>query len=142
MPLKYGQCLCCYIHVIIKRFYTQFYCLTAWDDIGYNFLIGEDGRVYEGRGWNKVGAHTFGWNKVSVSFAFMGNFHEKEADPLAIDALKEILSYGVSQGLLSTDYKIYGHRDARPTIGPGNKLYSQIQSFDHFDHNKPVKPTN
>jgi N-acetylmuramoyl-L-alanine amidase len=105
-------------------------------------LIGEDGRVYEGRGWNKVGAHTFGWNKVSVSFAFMGNFEEKEAAPLAISALKGIISYGLSQGLLSTDYKMYGHRDARPTIGPGDKLYSQIQTFDHFDHNKPVKPTN
>ena len=105
-------------------------------------MIGEDRRVYEGRGWNKVGAHTFGWNKVSVSFAFMGNFHDKEADPLAIVALKGIISYGVSQGLLSTDYKMYGHRDARPTIGPGDKLYSQIQTFDHFDHNKPVKPTN
>ena len=23
-----------------------------WDDIGYSFLIGVDGRVYEGRGWN------------------------------------------------------------------------------------------
>jgi hypothetical protein len=42
-------------------------------------LIGEDGRVYEGRGWDKVGAHTLGWSKVSVSFAFMGNFEEKEA---------------------------------------------------------------
>ena len=80
--------------------------------------------------------------QVSVSFAFMGNFHEKEADPLAIVALKGIISYGVSQGLLSTDYKMYGHRDARPTISPGDKLYSQIQTFDHFDHNKPVKPTN
>jgi hypothetical protein len=60
-------------------------------------LIGEDGRVYEGRGWDKVGAHTLGWNKISVSFAFMGNFEEKEAAPLAIDALKGIISYGVSQ---------------------------------------------
>lgn len=26
-------------------------------DIGYNFLIGGDGSVYEGRGWDTVGAH-------------------------------------------------------------------------------------
>jgi hypothetical protein len=44
--------------------------------------------VYEGRGWDKVGAHTLGWNKVSVSFAFMRNFEEKEAAPLAIEVLK------------------------------------------------------
>ena len=89
-----------------------------------------------------MGAHTLGWNKVSVSFAFMGNIEEKEAASLAIDALKGIISYGISQGLLSTDYKMYGHRDARPTKDPGDKLYSQIKTFDHCDHNKPVKPTN
>jgi len=31
-----------------------------WDDIGYNFLIGGDGAIYEGRGWDKQGAHTIG----------------------------------------------------------------------------------
>lgn len=31
-----------------------------WDDIGYNFLVGGDGNVYEGRGWLKQGSHTKG----------------------------------------------------------------------------------
>ena len=26
---------------------------NGWDDIGYNWGVGEDGRVYEGRGWNR-----------------------------------------------------------------------------------------
>uniref|UniRef100_A0A8C8SM59 Ig-like domain-containing protein n=1 Tax=Pelusios castaneus TaxID=367368 RepID=A0A8C8SM59_9SAUR len=45
-----------------------------WSDIGYNFLIGEDGRVYEGRGWRTVGAHARGWNAKSLGFSFLGNF--------------------------------------------------------------------
>ena len=32
----------------------------GWDDIGYNFMIGGDGAVYEGRGWDSQGAHTKG----------------------------------------------------------------------------------
>lgn len=32
----------------------------SWDDIAYNFLVGGDGAVYEGRGWDKQGAHTKG----------------------------------------------------------------------------------
>ena len=28
-----------------------------WWDIGYNFLIGEDGNIYEGRGFDAQGAH-------------------------------------------------------------------------------------
>lgn len=35
-----------------------------WDDIGYNFLVGGDGEVYEGRGWDKQGAHTKGESAV------------------------------------------------------------------------------
>jgi hypothetical protein len=33
-------------------------------DIGYSFLIGGDGNVYEGRGWDRLGAHTEGFNSV------------------------------------------------------------------------------
>jgi len=39
---------------------------TDWDDIGYNFLIGENGLVYEGRGWKYVGAHRSGYNNRSI----------------------------------------------------------------------------
>lgn len=40
-------------------FYLQNYHMDSngWWDIGYNFLIGGDGNVYEGRGWGVVGAH-------------------------------------------------------------------------------------
>ncbi|CAF1588110.1 unnamed protein product [Rotaria sp. Silwood1] len=33
-----------------------------WVDIGYHFLVGENGKVYEGRGWNRQAAHSPGWN--------------------------------------------------------------------------------
>jgi N-acetylmuramoyl-L-alanine amidase len=39
---------------------------TDWDDIAYNFLIGENGLVYEGRGWTYVGAHRSGYNNRSI----------------------------------------------------------------------------
>ena len=46
---------------------SALYILFAgWSDIGYNFVVGEDGNVYEGRGWNSVGAHTYGYNNRSI----------------------------------------------------------------------------
>ena len=42
-----------------------------WDDIGYNFLIGGDGGVYEGRGWDKQGAHTKGMPESNLSFSIL-----------------------------------------------------------------------
>jgi len=37
-----------------------------WADIGYNFLVGGNGYVFEGRGWNHTGAHCFGFNRLSI----------------------------------------------------------------------------
>ena len=38
---------------------TQNYHMDSlgWSDIGYNYLIGDDGRIYEGRGPWRQGAH-------------------------------------------------------------------------------------
>ena len=33
------------------------------------------------------------------------------------------------------------HRDVRSTECPGNKLYELIETWDHFGHSKPVRPT-
>ncbi|KPJ21580.1 Peptidoglycan-recognition protein LB [Papilio machaon] len=46
----------------------------GWDDIGYNFAVGGDGVVYEGRGWNNVGAHALGYNFNSIGIVLIGDF--------------------------------------------------------------------
>jgi len=46
----------------------------GWWDIGYNFLIGEDGNAYEGRGWDYVGAHAPGYNTQSIGICILGHF--------------------------------------------------------------------
>ena len=112
----------------------------GWDDIGYNFLIGEDGRVYEARGWDRIGAHTYGWNDVAVAFSIMGNYKDRIPNDKALSALKNIINCGLSKGKITHNYKMYGHRDVRSTECPGNKLYELIETWDHFGHNKPVKP--
>lgn len=101
-------------------------------------MIGEDGRVYEGRGWDKVGAHTLGWNKNSIAFAFFGNFNDRKPKPIALEALQNIISCGMKDGKISPHYTLYGHRDKRPTDSPGHHLYAEIRYFKHF-HNKPEK---
>lgn len=43
-----------------------------------SFLIGEDGLVYEGRGWDTKGDHTgMTWNPISIGISFMGNYMGK-----------------------------------------------------------------
>jgi len=45
-----------------------------WSDIGYNFLVGEDGNVYEGRGWGKKGAHSIPFNNKSIGICIIGDY--------------------------------------------------------------------
>ncbi|XP_023257074.1 peptidoglycan-recognition protein 1-like [Seriola lalandi dorsalis] len=98
----------------------------GFDDIGYNFLIGGDGTVFEGRGWGVVGAHTKGKNHDSVGIAFMGNFNNETPSKEAILSVKQLLQSGLSQGFLSKEFRVLGHRDLGETECPGEKLYAVL----------------
>ncbi|KAL2096201.1 hypothetical protein ACEWY4_008349 [Coilia grayii] len=98
-----------------------------FDDIGYNFLVGQNGIMYEGRGWGVMGAHSKGHNEDSVGIAFMGNFNNDIPTSEALSAVRRLLRHGISQGYLCSNYAIFGHRDLASTECPGNKLYPEIQ---------------
>ena len=71
--------------------------ILGWDDIGYHFLVGEDGRVYEGRAWNNRGAHARQHNAWSYGVCVMGNFMDTMPNEIAIQAVKDIMHCGVLQ---------------------------------------------
>ncbi|KAM9853016.1 peptidoglycan recognition protein 5 [Aulostomus maculatus] len=98
----------------------------GFDDIGYNFLVGGDGTVYEGRGWGVVGAHARGHNHDSLGVAFMGNFNEDTPSKEAIYSVLQLLRSGVSRGLLHPEFELWGHRDLGDTECPGHKLYAAL----------------
>ncbi|XP_066121420.1 peptidoglycan recognition protein 1 [Saccopteryx bilineata] len=102
-------------------------------DVGYNFLIGEDGLVYEGRGWNTKGDHAgVTWNPISIGITFMGNYMERSPPPRAIRAAKSLLACGVARGALLSNYEVKGHRDVQQTLSPGDQLYEIIQKWPHY----------
>lgn len=113
---------------------------SGWDDIGYNFLIGEDGSVYEGRSWDRIGAHTLGWNDVAIAFSIMGDFTARLPTDNALRTLQIMIDLGIKLGKITPDYKLYGHRNVRDTECPGDELYDHIRTWKHFDHETPVKP--
>ncbi|KAL6116369.1 pglyrp1 [Pungitius sinensis] len=98
----------------------------GFDDIGYNFLVGGDGAVYEGRGWGVVGAHAKGNNHDSLGIAFMGNFKEDTPSPEAMSSVKRLLESGARRGLLRPQFTVLGHRDLGQTECPGAKLYAAL----------------
>ncbi|XP_001605218.1 peptidoglycan-recognition protein SC2 [Nasonia vitripennis] len=103
-----------------------------WSDIGYNFLVGEDGNVYEGRGWGKAGAHAKTYNDKSIGICVIGNYENRSPNSAATEAVKSLISHGVSLGKINKAYSLIGHRQASPTSCPGNKLYQLVQTWPNW----------
>jgi len=105
---------------------------NGWCDIGYHFLIGQDGRVYQGRMENIVGAHAASANTNNVGISFIGTFTDRAPSTAMMDAAARIMkamsrTYGIS---LNRD-KVKGHRQVGTTATscPGNALYNQLSSL-------------
>nr|AAY53765.1 peptidoglycan recognition protein S1 precursor [Azumapecten farreri] len=111
-----------------------------WWDIAYSFLVGEDGHVYEGRGWKTVGSHTRGCNDKSLAASMIGNFNDVLPNAAALSSVKRLISCGVEIGRLSPNYSLFGHRDVRDTDCPGNALYKNMSSWTHFHIHGPGCP--
>lgn len=105
---------------------------NRWADIGYNFLIGDNGFVYEGRGWRKQGAHAPNYNTKSIGISFIGTFTNKLPTVAALNAAKSLISCGVSKNEIHKLYSLIGHRQAVSTECPGNKLFAEIKTWPRF----------
>jgi len=99
-------------------------------DIGYNFVIMPSGRIFEGRGWNRVGAATKKWNSQSLSFCWAGNYENNRPTSESIEAGRRLLAHAIESGYLTSDFVIRGHRDAAKTACPGRYLYEQFNALD------------
>ncbi|XP_054747687.1 peptidoglycan-recognition protein SB1-like [Anastrepha obliqua] len=101
----------------------------GWDDIGYNFLIGgsdDQAEIYEGRGFDVVGAHAVGYNARSVGIALIGDWTDALPPHPVLDKLQQLISYGVQMGHIQRDYTLLGHEC------PGNRLYNELRGWPHY----------
>nr|XP_055199941.1 N-acetylmuramoyl-L-alanine amidase [Nyctereutes procyonoides]XP_055199942.1 N-acetylmuramoyl-L-alanine amidase [Nyctereutes procyonoides] len=108
----------------------------GWDDIGYSFVIGSDGYVYEGRGWHWVGAHTLGHNSRGFGVAFVGNYTAELPTEAALRTVQDVLpGCAVRAGFLRPDYTLLGHRQLVRTDCPGDALFNLLRTWPRFAAN-------
>jgi hypothetical protein len=106
-----------------------------WDDVGYHFMIGPAGQIYEGRRLIYKGSHTENANTGKVGVLVMGNF-EKElfgllgGTPTAAQ-LKQVKSLVLWLKELFPSLAILGgHKDFKKgTECPGNQLYPLLDEM-------------
>jgi hypothetical protein len=94
----------------VRSIYYYHAVTQGWGDVGYNFLIDEGGRIYEGRhtfdypsgsaptgedaaGNGVTAAHAVGFNSGTVGIALLGTLTNRDATPAARDALERLLAW-------------------------------------------------
>lgn len=142
----------------VRAIYRYHAIDQGWGDIGYHFLIDEQGRVYEGRysgddgdpaheaatGKMVTAAHVGGWNSGNLGVALLGNLRTRQPTTAARTSLERVLAdlagrHGLDP-LARTDYVnpitaatknvavISGHRDWESTECPGTAFYKELPS--------------
>ncbi|MEU7818968.1 N-acetylmuramoyl-L-alanine amidase [Pseudonocardia sp. NPDC049154] len=107
----------------------------GWLDTGQHFTISRGGFVLEGRhrslevlriGQRQVeGAHCTGQNVVAVGIENEGTYIDQDPPGALWDSLRTTCAYICSQyGIAPTE--LYGHRDFKNTICPGDRLYGML----------------
>ncbi|NXT86259.1 PGRP2 amidase, partial [Zapornia atra] len=97
----------------MQRFHQD---VRGWDDIGYSFVVGSDGFIYQGRGWTWVGAHTRGYNSRGYGVGYVGDFSATPPDEDTMALVRdELLPCAVNTGRLQPNYTLRGHRQMGDT---------------------------
>lgn len=106
-----------------------------WWDIGYNFLVGGEGYVYEGRGWDYIGAFARGFNNISIGIAMIGTFVNEKPTDKQFNAVKVLIKEGVLSNKIAKDYRLLAHCNVSETASPGLRIFEEMQKWPHFTEN-------
>jgi hypothetical protein len=118
----------------VKDIYRSHAIGRGWGDIGYNYLIDEAGKIYEGRygGEGVVGGHSGIANIGSIGIAVLGTYGNTKVPKKVVNALVQLIAekaklhnvtpeaYSDFRGEVSQN--VIGHRDVGATECPGDKL--------------------
>ncbi len=132
---------------VIRNIYLMHTQTNGWNDIGYNYLIDNEGVIYEGRdgqGYFETdytkGAHFCGKNSNTLGICLMGTFTTDTPSYEARQSLVHLLSWKLVKDTINpldsfihpktTGHSylpvICGHRDGCSTECPGQVLYSLL----------------
>ncbi len=126
---------------VVRGIYYYHAVTLGWGDIGYNYLIDAQGRIYTGRagGEGVIAGHTLGFNTGSVGVALLGTYDSQAATPAAEAALADLAGYLSARHNLTptsthtfggkTAYMLAGHRDFTSTLCPGTLEHSRLGSI-------------
>lgn len=116
----------------IRALYEYHANNRGWGDVGYHYLIDEDGQIYEGKSGGKyvVGGHAYCNNINTIGVALLGNFEEEKPTQDQLKALQWLLgdlaeTYNIDP---SKNIKFHG-KTTPPIVGHGDLLSTECPGF-------------
>lgn len=125
----------------VRALYEYHANSRGWGDIGYHYLVDENGRIYEGKsgGDYVVGGHAYCNNIGTIGIALLGNFEEEKPTQDQLKALQWLLKeladrYNIDPTSTTTFHgkrtePIVGHRDLLSTACPGYYVYGSLSQI-------------
>lgn len=100
-----------------------------WNDIGYHFVIGPEGAIYQGRPEYVVGAHAQP-NTGKVGISLVGNYQdEDQLSDATRKSLIHLLAWLAATYTIDPGTHITGHRDWMDTSCPGIRVYEELDQL-------------
>ena len=112
----------------IRRWHLQ----QGWADVGYHYVIGLHGELWEGRPVDKVGAHCTNHNRFSIGVCYIGGMdkaNKKAKDTRTLQQKAQLLMLLQELKKLYPNAKIYGHRDFARKDCPSFDATSEYSSL-------------
>ncbi len=110
---------------MIRAIHAFHKLVRGWAGIGYSFVIDQAGVIYEGRGWDLIGAHCPGHNRSAVGIQIhIGG--DEQPSAAAMDSA--IALYAEATRHAARPLARLGHRDGYPTDCPGVPLYAWVRA--------------
>jgi peptidoglycan hydrolase-like protein with peptidoglycan-binding domain len=111
-------------HATVRSIQNFHMDVRGWNDIAYNFLVRDDGMIYEGRGWLVVGAHATGHNTSGIGVCYLGYNAPTDAAKASIRALYDYACGKTGHALLK---KGHGQLSQNSTDCPGSALLAWVK---------------
>jgi hypothetical protein len=95
--------------------------IRGWKFAAYHYMIDWEGRIFEGRPVDLLGAHTEHHNTGSIGVVLMGDFSKQRLTPAQAKSLKALLDWLMHTYEIPVK-EIHGHYFHKSTACPGTFL--------------------
>lgn len=106
--------------------------------ISYTWLIPPSGRIYDGHGVDRQGAHTGGRNDRARAICFIGNYEANRPTAAQVRSAAWLLRHAKGNGWIRAARLNGGHRDLKATACPGRFAYAVIDDINRLAAGGPI----